>query len=68
MKAGANAAARRRSGPQTRPDVTLSDDGVVRYPHLGTEHRQQRVLSFAIKSGEGDPCCKRQALSALFLF
>ena len=46
MKAGANAsaAARRRSGPQTLPEVTLSEDGEVRFLHLGTEWIQGSML------------------------
>jgi spermidine synthase len=44
MKAGSNAAARRRTGPQTLPEVTLSEDGVVRFLHLGTEWIQGSMI------------------------
>ena len=44
MKAGSNAAARRRTGPQTLPEVTLSEDGEVRFLHLGTEWIQGSML------------------------
>jgi spermidine synthase len=44
VKAGANAAARRRSGPQNLPEVTLSEDGEVRFLHLGTEWIQGSML------------------------
>jgi spermidine synthase len=44
MKAGANASARRRTGPQTLPEVTLSEDGEVRFLHLGTEWIQGTML------------------------
>lgn len=44
MKAGANATARKRTGPQTLPDVTLSEDGEVRFLHLGTEWIQGTML------------------------
>ena len=45
MKEGANAhAARRRSGPQTLPEVTISEDGEVRFLHLGTEWIQGSMV------------------------
>ncbi|MDO9291775.1 MAG: spermidine synthase [Hydrogenophaga sp.] len=44
MKSGANAAARRRAGPQTLPDVTMSEDGEVRFLHLGTEWIQGSMI------------------------
>lgn len=44
MKAGANAAARRRSGPQDLPEVTMSEDGDCRFLHLGTEWIQGSML------------------------
>jgi spermidine synthase len=44
MKDGANAAARRRSGPQTLPEVTMSEDGEVRFLHLGTEWIQGSMI------------------------
>jgi spermidine synthase len=44
MKAGANAAARRRTGVQTLPDVTISEDSEVRFLHLGTEWVQGSML------------------------
>ena len=44
MKSGANAAARRRAGPQTLPDVTISEDSEVRFLHLGTEWIQGSML------------------------
>jgi spermidine synthase len=44
MKAGSNAAARRRTGPQELPEVTLSEDGVVRFLHLGTEWIQGSMI------------------------
>jgi spermidine synthase len=44
MKAGANAAARRRSPSQTLPEVTLSEDGEVRFLHLGTEWIQGSMI------------------------
>ena len=44
MRAGANAAARKRTGPQTLPEVTLSEDGEVRFLHLGTEWIQGTML------------------------
>jgi spermidine synthase len=44
MKDGANAAARRRSGPQSLPEVTMSEDGEVRFLHLGTEWIQGSMV------------------------
>lgn len=44
MKAGANAAARKRTGQQTLPDVTISEDSEVRFLHLGTEWIQGSML------------------------
>ncbi|MES2838900.1 MAG: spermidine synthase [Pseudomonadota bacterium] len=44
MKAGANAAARKRSTVQTLPDVTISEDSEVRFLHLGTEWIQGSML------------------------
>ncbi len=44
MKAGANASARRRTGPQTLPEVTISEDSEVRFLHLGTEWIQGSML------------------------
>ena len=44
MKAGANAAARRRSGPQELPEVTMSEDGECRFLHLGTEWIQGSMI------------------------
>jgi spermidine synthase len=44
MKAGANAKARRRSGPQELPEVTISEDGEVRFLHLGTEWIQGSMI------------------------
>ena len=44
MKAGANAAARRRTGVQTLPEVTLSEIGDVRFLHLGTDWVQGSML------------------------
>jgi spermidine synthase len=44
MKSGANAQARRRSGPQTLPEVTMSEDGEVRFLHLGTEWIQGSMI------------------------
>ncbi|MBA4266792.1 MAG: spermidine synthase, partial [Comamonadaceae bacterium] len=44
MRAGANANARKRTGPQTLPEVTLSEDGEVRFLHLGTEWIQGTML------------------------
>jgi spermidine synthase len=44
MKAGANATARRRSGPQTLPEVTISEDSEVRFLHLGTEWVQGSMI------------------------
>ena len=45
MKEGANAhAARRRTGPQTLPEVTISEDGEVRFLHLGTEWIQGSMV------------------------
>ncbi|NWF46240.1 spermidine synthase [Hydrogenophaga sp. D2P1] len=44
MKSGANATARRRTGPQTLPDVTMSEDGEVRFLHLGTEWIQGSMI------------------------
>src|SRR3989338_4144524 len=44
MKSGANAAARRRAGTQTLPDVTMSEDGEVRFLHLGTEWIQGSMI------------------------
>ena len=44
MKAGANAAARKRSAVQTLPDVTISEDSEVRFLHLGTEWIQGSML------------------------
>lgn len=44
MKAGANAAARRRTGAQTLPDVTISEDSEVRFLHLGTEWVQGSMI------------------------
>ncbi len=44
MRAGANAMARRRTGPQTLPEVTLSEDGEVRFLHLGTEWIQGSMI------------------------
>ncbi len=44
MRAGANATARRRTGPQTLPEVTLSEDGEVRFLHLGTEWIQGSMI------------------------
>jgi spermidine synthase len=44
MKAGANAAARRRTGVQTLPEVTISEDSEVRFLHLGTEWIQGSML------------------------
>lgn len=44
MKAGANAAARRRSAAQTLPEVTVSEDSEVRFLHLGTEWIQGSML------------------------
>lgn len=44
MKPGANAAARQRTGPQTLPEVTISEDGEVRFLHLGTEWIQGSML------------------------
>ncbi|KRC04127.1 spermidine synthase [Hydrogenophaga sp. Root209] len=44
MKAGANAAARKRSTVQTLPEVTISEDSEVRFLHLGTEWIQGSML------------------------
>ena len=44
MKNGANAQARRRTGPQTLPEVTMSEDGEVRFLHLGTEWIQGSMI------------------------
>ncbi len=44
MKAGANATARRRSGPQELPEVTMSEDGECRFLHLGTEWIQGSMI------------------------
>jgi spermidine synthase len=44
MKSGANALARRRTGVQTLPEVTMSEDGEVRFLHLGTEWIQGSML------------------------
>lgn len=44
MKAGANAAALKRRAPQTLPEVTVSEDGEVRFLHLGTEWIQGSML------------------------
>ena len=44
MKAGANAAARARKASQTLPEVTLSEDGEVRFLHLGTEWIQGSMI------------------------
>ena len=44
MKSGANATARRRTGAQTLPDVTMSEDGEVRFLHLGTEWIQGSMI------------------------
>jgi spermidine synthase len=44
MKAGSNAAARRRSGPQALPEVTISEDSEVRFLHLGTEWVQGSMI------------------------
>lgn len=44
MKAGANAAARQRRAAQTLPEVTISEDGEVRFLHLGTEWIQGSML------------------------
>lgn len=44
MKNGANARARQRTGPQTLPEVTMSEDGEVRFLHLGTEWIQGSMI------------------------
>ena len=44
MKAGANAAARRRTAALSLPEVTISEDGEVRFLHLGTEWIQGSML------------------------
>jgi spermidine synthase len=44
MKAGSNAAARRRTGAQTLPEVTISEDSEVRFLHLGTEWVQGSMI------------------------
>ena len=44
MKAGANAAARKRTAQQTLPEVTISEDSEVRFLHLGTEWIQGSML------------------------
>ena len=44
MKSGANALARRRTGVQTLPEVTISEDSEVRFLHLGTEWIQGSML------------------------
>ena len=44
MKAGANATARTRKETQTLPEVTLSEDGEVRFLHLGTEWIQGSMI------------------------
>lgn len=44
MKTGANATARRRTGVQTLPEVTISEDSEVRFLHLGTEWIQGSML------------------------
>ena len=44
MKAGANAMARKRTGVQTLPEVTISEDSEVRFLHLGTEWIQGSML------------------------
>jgi spermidine synthase len=44
MKNGANARARQRTGSQTLPEVTMSEDGEVRFLHLGTEWIQGSMI------------------------
>jgi spermidine synthase len=44
MKAGANATARARKETQTLPEVTMSEDGEVRFLHLGTEWIQGSMI------------------------
>jgi spermidine synthase len=44
MKAGANARARSRSGPPSLPEVTMSEDGEVRFLHLSTEWIQGSMI------------------------
>jgi spermidine synthase len=44
MTPGANGHARRRTGPQTLPEVTMSEDGEVRFLHLGTEWIQGSMI------------------------
>ena len=44
MKAGANAAARARKVVRELPEVTLSEDGEVRFLHLGTEWIQGSMI------------------------
>jgi spermidine synthase len=44
MKTGANANARRRTGAQTLPEVTISEDSEVRFLHLGTEWIQGSMV------------------------
>ena len=44
MKAGANATARARKEAQTLPEVTISEDGEVRFLHLGTEWIQGSMI------------------------
>ncbi|MBT9552741.1 MAG: spermidine synthase [Hydrogenophaga sp.] len=44
MKAGANATARARKEAQALPEVTLSEDGEVRFLHLGTEWIQGSMI------------------------
>jgi spermidine synthase len=44
MKAGANALARTRKPAQELPEVTLSEDGEVRFLHLGTEWIQGSMI------------------------
>lgn len=44
MKSGSHAAARRRDPPPGLPPVTLSEDGEVRFLHLGTEWVQGSMI------------------------